>query len=864
MVMSDANQNLPTVSNLRAQLSGVSSGISAVGGLLAIVILWPVLHFTGDQTLLLLSVISGFVVCLGLFSFFQTRGWMRGMNAYLEKAHRGEKASREEIHQAFADAIDYPRKLWFYNQACFVVGGITIPVLMMSLFGIMTWFSCVLMMVGVALAGFLSQAIVYISLKMLLAPLRNHLAGLIPDPSRRGKLARHVSMSRQLFTAIMSVSTAMAGYSVYLMHGRSMTTLEEFAVKSQTAIMEELSSRDLAGEDRGEMFAWAESTYAPFGIHFYLLDSSGETLLQGSQDDTILLDELVLLRRSGIDRGNSLPFDSANYFSWQQLETDGSVVLLVTPAKFMGADDVGAAITVFSIIGFAVLLSMGFAALASKDLRESMNRLLNRMNEITSGDLRQHGLVESENELGELDRGLDLMRASLQETVEWILKVSDNSEIVAIDVAASTTEILDGTTHQMERIDQVKSSVGDITERAGEISAAASSLSHDVENSSGAAIQLRTVSANLKDNSVDLSGRAQDASSSIDQMIANLNQIVENTELLAVSIDEVSSSITEMASQVQEVETNAEETARLSMHVITVAEAGRDRVQQSIEGMEIIREATSVAEEAVHHLTERNSAIGSIVDVIDDVADETNLLALNAAIIAAQAGENGKAFSVVADEINELADRVSTHTKEISTLISSLQEENDHAVKVISLGSVSVKKGVELTAEAGSALEEITDAARMSSGHISEIVGAFKEHAQTSQQLVGLMESVRTGVQGIQTAGHEQRKGGILVQGNAVNVDQIAKQVRGTAEEQDRGAAQIAESMTRIREEVNGINDVLQVQNHRCSTVMELLVEMQEQARASETCARDTDEAMEDLLHKFQELRNDVSARFKV
>ncbi len=846
------------------RVSAISSGICLTGGILAFLILRTVLHFTPEQAVPLMGIIMVCALSLGAVSLYLTTSWMRGMDAFLNKVHKDEEPSQAEVHQAFADAMDYPRKLWLYNQACFIFLGITISSLLVMIFGIMTWFSCLLMIVSVGLAGLLTQTLVFICLKMTLAPLRNHLAVLIPNPEVRGGLARPVSMAMQLFTAIVSVSTAMAGCSVLLMHGRSMTTLEEYAVKSQSTIISEISAREVSGESREELLTWAESTYAAFGIHFYLLDSSGEGFVRGAQDKTILFEELELLRKAGIEQGNSLAFDSANHFTWRQLEPDGSILLLAIPAKFMGADEVVAAITVFSIITLAGLLSFFFAGLASKDLRESMDQMLKRMNEITSGDLRQHGLVESENELGQLGRGLDQMRASLQETVGWILQVSDNSEIVAIDVAASTTEILDGTTKQLDRIDQVKGSVGDITERAGTISTAASSLTHDVENSSGAAMQLREVSGHLKENAGDLSGRAQDASSSIDQMIANLNQIVENTEHLALSIDEVSSSITQMASQVREVETNAEESAKLSMHVIDVAEVGRERVQQSIDGMEIIRESTAVAEEAVRHLTERNAAIGNIVDVIDDVADETNLLALNAAIIAAQAGENGKAFSVVADEINELADRVSTNTKEISTLISALQEENDHAVVMISRGAVSVQNGVALTAEAGSSLEEITDAAKTSSGHISEIVTAFKEHAQTSQLLVGLMESVRNGVQGIRVAGHEQRKGGALVQTNSATVDQIAKNVRATAEEQDSGASQIASSMTSIREEVSGINDVLQEQTQRCSVVMELLVEMQEQARASDSCARDTDEAMEDLLHKFQELRSDVQSRFKV
>ena len=122
----DVKNNLPTARNLRIWVSAISSGICAAGGILALLTLRAVLHFTPEQSIPLIGVILCFVICLGTFSVFKTSSWMRGMDLFLNKIHKGDEPSQAEIHQAFADVMDYPRKLWLYNQACFVVGGITI------------------------------------------------------------------------------------------------------------------------------------------------------------------------------------------------------------------------------------------------------------------------------------------------------------------------------------------------------------------------------------------------------------------------------------------------------------------------------------------------------------------------------------------------------------------------------------------------------------------------------------------------------------------------------------------------------------------------------------------------------------------
>jgi methyl-accepting chemotaxis protein len=148
--------------------------------------------------------------------------------------------------------------------------------------------------------------------------------------------------------------------------------------------------------------------------------------------------------------------------------------------------------------------------------------------------------------------------------------------------------------------------------------------------------------------------------------------------------------------------------------VIDAAESGRRQVRETTAGLEAIHKASGSAEEAIRELTKQAEAIGEIVDVIDQVADDSGLLALNAAIIAAQAGEQGRAFAVVANEIGEFAGRVRASTKEITGLIDRVQRGTAAAREAVEQGTRSVHHGVELAAEAGHALDAIAHAARQS------------------------------------------------------------------------------------------------------------------------------------------------------
>jgi methyl-accepting chemotaxis protein len=319
----------------------------------------------------------------------------------------------------------------------------------------------------------------------------------------------------------------------------------------------------------------------------------------------------------------------------------------------------------------------------------------------------------------------------------------------------------------------------------------------------------------------------------------------------------------EMASAMRAVDTSAETTANLSREVVSKAELGQAKVVQTIAGMEAIREATDVAEHVIRGLGARTNEIGGILDVIDDVADETNLLALNAAIIAAQAGEHGKAFSVVADEIKELADRVLASTKEIGSLIRAVQEESENAIGAIEAGSESVMSGVDLSAEAGRTLEEITVASRESGLRIGEIVASVREQTKAASHVVGLMERVRESAEEIGLAGSQQDQGNEIVYRSALAMREVAQQVRHTTEEQTAGFGRIRENVVGVREAVDQIAGSLGDQTGACRQVTEFLERVSQGTQSNEEAAEKLRESMREFISQAVSLREDAE-RFRV
>jgi methyl-accepting chemotaxis protein len=197
-----------------------------------------------------------------------------------------------------------------------------------------------------------------------------------------------------------------------------------------------------------------------------------------------------------------------------------------------------------------------------------------------------------------------------------------------------------------------------------------------------------------------------------------------------------------MTKTILETTKNSSTAAEAAKKAGSIAKEGGSVVAETISGMNRIALVVKKSAETVHTLGKSSDQIGEIVQVIDDIADQTNLLALNAAIEAARAGEQGRGFAVVADEVRKLAERTTKATKEIASMIKQIQKDTNGAVSSMEEGTKEVEKGKHLADKAGESLNQIIKGAEQVVDIITQVAAASEEQSSTSEQISKSIEAI--------------------------------------------------------------------------------------------------------------------------
>jgi methyl-accepting chemotaxis protein len=425
---------------------------------------------------------------------------------------------------------------------------------------------------------------------------------------------------------------------------------------------------------------------------------------------------------------------------------------------------------------------------------------------IADGDLTGELRVRADDEVGLLAGALNDMGARLRGTFAVIQGAIAATSGAAAEVKAGSDAILRGSGLQSDAVTSAASLTRQMSDSMNAVAVGAADLHGHSEHMASAVLEMVASAEEVDRQSDAMMGTVMESSSIVTEMSATVRQIAGSVDTLSARADEVVSSVTEMNTSIKRVEELAKESSSLSASVAREAEErGLQAVDRTRAGMERIQSTVGRSGEAVRTLGAEAEKIGGVLTVIQEVTDQTGLLALNAAILAAQAGDAGRGFGVVAAEIRQLADRTASSTKEIGAIIESVQQVVRLAVGTMAEGLKSVEEGGRLAAESDTALRSIIEKAGRSTEMSRKIDLVSREQAKGMAQIASAVEQISEMIRQIAAGTNQHRKVSEMILAVTERVRDSSQMVKRAMSEQATGGKSIGRSVEEVRDRAAGI-----------------------------------------------------------
>lgn len=501
------------------------------------------------------------------------------------------------------------------------------------------------------------------------------------------------------------------------------------------------------------------------------------------------------------------------------------------------------------------LLFFYFTMRQTREISQSLTEVNKVAGSIAGGNLTRNAVVKSSDEFAELAHTFNEMTRNLNEKFRRILDASHNTAQSSAEIQSLAKETASGAAKQAGAIGEISTFMEEVSLSVKGIDDQAAALVSRAEETS---VQIEQVAHNLTQSIQSihkLSSASDQVSDVINQNSKAIAKIKKSAEVISIAAEGTSASISELSASFNEVSDSMKQGAKLAIDMQGAAHEGSQSVQKTIHGITRLKEVVLEASQVIEHLGSSTQKIGEIINVIDDISDQTNLLALNAAIEAARAGEHGKGFAVVADEVRKLAERSSRATKEISELIRGIQHEADGAVKTVRGGVEQAEEGALLAAETGGKINQVIDGVEATvdlinlikegaqeqakaaqqiahqagemSHQIAKVTDAVKEQAAGTENIVQTIEEVRQMIKQIVTSTHKQEQSNTQIVKATNEINQASQEIRGDTARQVKSIERITVAIAEVEKIANVNEDIA----HRTSESAQAVAEFGEELK---------------------------------
>jgi|WetSurMetagenome_2_1015567.scaffolds.fasta_scaffold10808_4 methyl-accepting chemotaxis protein len=508
-----------------------------------------------------------------------------------------------------------------------------------------------------------------------------------------------------------------------------------------------------------------------------------------------------------------------------------------------------------------ILFTMIVGTVASVVIMRYLTRPLVQLSQlaarIASGDLSSSGMkgaAAREDELGRLVTSFQGMSQNLagmiREIREAFQRVEEGTQTVRKNLAIT----LNNSKEHEGVAQRVTDQVSAIQKAVGEVTHLMEGLSRLAEEVSSSVLEMIASIDQIASHTDSLTESVNTVASTLTQNVAAIREIDSSAENLNRFVEETSSSMAEMEASIRQIEENAAATRKATEQVAEEAESGTRAMEHASDSIQRLQATFESTHEVMRLLGQRSEEVGNILSVIDEVMEQTHLLALNAAIIAAQAGEHGKSFSVVAGEIKELAGKTSVSTREIAALIDAVQRDVHQAVEAVGAQRAIVDQTVTVSQETRQVFGRIQGAVKPSLRMVQEIARNTTEQARgaagilrATQQLSDLAHHLRRGTKE-QTLGSEQ----ILEAMGRIRL--LAEEMKRATDEQSEGSSLIRQAMDRLTAAVADVMAQTQAQGKAGREVERTMEAFRTSNRASVSSVQEASEQVEALAQRAEEV----------